>query len=64
MGLLRDLADDVLGLPGQVVRKVASEVHEAACSTLGGGHEWSPWRAWPGGAVTRKCVECGAVETR
>ncbi|MEK6649868.1 MAG: 1-deoxy-D-xylulose-5-phosphate synthase [Bacteroidota bacterium] len=40
MGLLRDLADDVLGLPGQVVRKVASEVREflVDCVSKTGGH--------------------------
>ena len=63
MGFLGDLIDDVLSIPGQVVRKVAHETERGLC-TLTGGHEWSAWTMRADGEVYRRCAECGAEDSR
>lgn len=63
MGILGDLIDDVLDLPGKVVRKSVDETKRAACVATG-GHEWGQWTAMVGGGAYRRCAECETEERR
>lgn len=62
MGFLGDLFDDVLDLPGKIIKKAASAVETVGCAATG-GHVWGRWEPTGDGYV-RRCGNCPAREIR
>lgn len=64
MGILGDLIDDVLSVPGKIVHTVVDGACETAC-VVTGGHEWTEWRLTINGtAFTRRCIHCSREDKR